>query len=111
MRTDVLVEGHEVLALWSEGISNLVSRKMCTVSTALRRSGWGRSGEKKPLLALEAAEEHTQLPNTYIKAQLNDHKRSCLAVFLDCLPASERKKIKECMYNLTIQAPVHCCSA
>ncbi len=94
MRTGVYVEDNEVL-----GVANLVSGKMIAVGNALRRLGWGRTGEKKPLLTLEATKDGTQLPNTYIKAQVNDHKRSCMAIFLDCLPASEREKIQECMYT------------
>ncbi len=60
MRTNISVEGHEVLALWSEGVSKLVSKNMSLVGNALRRSGWVRTGEKKPLLALEATKAGTQ---------------------------------------------------
>ena len=40
------------------------------MSTALQHSGWGRMGERKPLLALEATKDGMQLPNTYVKAQM-----------------------------------------
>ena len=79
MRTQTEVEGREVIAVYAKQASTHLKITPAAFTIAVRKSGIGKTQEKRYFLARECKDR-------FIKKDINTVRQSCCAVFLDALP-------------------------
>lgn len=96
MRTETEVENREVLAVWMKEGAHHITESPSALTVAVRKSGYGRSQEKRDFPALSSADN-------FITKNVNNARQSCTAVFLDRLPqalVADLKKSKRSSSSL-----------